>query len=98
MVLVSSARAWLSTIGSLSTYTTRASGSTDWATWCVLSAVGMPVPMSRNWRTPACAMYRTERPRNRRLARTPGTMVGVAAIARSAASRSEAKLSLPPSQ
>jgi hypothetical protein len=48
-----SARAWASTIGSLSTYSTRDSGAVSWATSWTLPAVGMPVPMSRNWRMPA---------------------------------------------
>ena len=51
--LVSRARAWARTIGSLSTYTTRVSGATAWATSWTLGLVGMPVPMSRNCRTPA---------------------------------------------
>ena len=52
-VLVSRARAWARTIGSLSTYTMRASGVTACATSCVFSMAGSPVPMSRNCRTPA---------------------------------------------
>ena len=48
-----SARAWASTIGSLSTYSTRDSGSISWATSWTFPALGMPVPMSRNCRTPA---------------------------------------------
>ena len=54
-LLVSRARAWASTIGSLSTYTTRAVGAAAWATSCVLFADGRPVPMSRNWRMPSVA-------------------------------------------
>jgi hypothetical protein len=45
--------AWARTIGSLSTYTTRASRAASWATSWTLGLVGMPVPMSRNWRIPA---------------------------------------------
>ena len=33
----------------------RDTGAIAWATWWVLPAVGMPVPMSRNWRIPASA-------------------------------------------
>ena len=73
----SRARAWASTIGSLSTYTTRLAGAMDWATSWVLLALGMPVPMSRNWRTPAsAARNRTPRARNARLARTEETRSG----------------------
>src|ERR1035438_8419505 len=44
---------------------------------CVLSALGMPVPMSRNWRIPAsAARKRTPRARNARLARTEETRSG----------------------
>jgi hypothetical protein len=84
---------------SLSTYTIRASGATRWATWWVLSAVGSPVPMSRNWRMPSWpARYRTARPKNARSARAWATMIGSMAATLSPASRSTAKLSLPPSQ
>jgi hypothetical protein len=69
------------------------------ATSCVLLAVGMPVPISRNCLIPPpTAMNRTARPRNRRFAVTPGLIVGVAAMAISAAFRSASKLSLPSSQ
>jgi hypothetical protein len=47
------ALAWASTIGSLSTYSTRDSGAISWATSWTFPAVGMPVPTSRNCRTPA---------------------------------------------
>jgi hypothetical protein len=47
------ARAWTSTIGSLSTYSTRDDGAISWATSWTLPALGMPVPMSRNCRIPA---------------------------------------------
>ena len=97
--LASSARAWVSTIGSLSTYTIRESGATAWATSWVLFADGMPVPMSRNCLIPSSAdRYRTARARNARFARTRVRSPGVTASTRSAASRSAAKLSLPPSQ
>jgi hypothetical protein len=69
-LLVSRARAWASTIGSLSTYTTRDSGAARWATWCVLFAEGSPVPISRNYRIPASVTRkRTARARNARCAR-----------------------------
>src|SRR5215831_19060338 len=51
--VVAGALACASTSGSLSTYTIRDSGATCCATSCVFSAVGSPVPMSRNWRMPS---------------------------------------------
>jgi hypothetical protein len=97
--LVSSARAWTSTMGSLSTYTMRDSGAMPCATWCVLLAVGMPVPMSRNWRMPASRLrYATARRRNRRFSIAAVLIVGKAAATASPDARSAAKLSLPPSQ
>jgi hypothetical protein len=61
----------------LSTYTIRLSGAIDWATSCVLLAVGSPVPMSRNWRMPASAVRsRTLRTRNARLARAEARIAG----------------------
>src|SRR5580658_363045 len=78
---VLSARAWASTIGSLSTYTTCASGVIAWATWCTLPLVGRPVPRSRNCRIPAsAARYRTARPRNARLARAASATPGVRSV------------------
>ncbi|CAM5238093.1 hypothetical protein SFUMM280S_00248 [Streptomyces fumanus] len=69
-VLDSSPWERVSTIGSLSTYTTRAPGATDCAISCRLGEVGMPVPMSRNWRIPASsASQRTARFIQSRLAR-----------------------------
>src|ERR1035441_5752880 len=86
--------AWVSTTRSLSTYTIRDSGAVRCATSWVLPAVGIPVPMSRNWRTPASpARNRTPRPRNARFARAAAAIAGSAASARSAAARSTAKLS-----
>jgi hypothetical protein len=52
-LLVIRARACASTIGSLSPSKTLLSGAVAWATSWVLSAVGMPDPMSRNCRMPA---------------------------------------------
>ena len=96
---VFSARAWASTIGSLSTYTTRASGVISRETWCTLPRVGSPVPRSRNWRMPASpARNRTARPRNARLALAMSGTWGAARASRSAAIRSAAKLSCPPNQ
>ncbi len=98
-VLVNSARACASTIGSLSTYTILESGATDCATSWVLFAEGMPVPMSRNWRIPASpARKRTTRPRNSRLARMSRIIVGRTAMTSWAAILSGSKWSLPPSQ
>ena len=97
--LVSRARAWARTIGSLSTYTTRASGAASWATSWTLGLVGMPVPMSRNWRTPASSTrWRTARLRKARLAAAISRMFGMAWIISSPRARSAGKLSLPPSQ
>jgi hypothetical protein len=88
-----------STIGSLSTYTTRDSGAIACATSWVLPAAGRPVPMSRNWRIPASAARNsTARPRKARLARTERDIFGSFFSASSAAARSAAKLSFPPSQ
>ena len=52
-----SARLCSSTMGSLSTYTTRAAGTTFWTTSCVFPTVGSPEPMSTNCRTPCCAIH-----------------------------------------
>src|SRR5690606_12791970 len=51
-VEVSRARACVRTSGSLSTYMMRAAGLMRCATSWVLSPVGRPVPMSRNWSMP----------------------------------------------
>ena len=59
--------AWVATIGSLSTYTTRVSGAVSRAISWVLGEVGMPVPMSMICRMPL-ADHRS-RPRRRRKAR-----------------------------
>ena len=76
-LLVSRARAWLSTIGSLSTYTTRDCGAARCATWWVLFAERSPVPMSRNCLTPASVTRKcTARARNARCARTASRMSG----------------------
>jgi hypothetical protein len=84
---------------SLSTYTTLDCGAAAWATWWVLFAEGSPVPMSRNWRIPACVTRKcTAQARNARCARTATRISGYAAATRSATARSAAKLSLPPSQ
>jgi hypothetical protein len=60
-VLRSRAAAWAGTTGSLSQWTTRASGAICCATWCRWGSVGMPVPMSRNCRTPCPASQRVAR-------------------------------------
>ena len=66
---------------------------------CTLACVGRPPPRSRNCRTPACPVrYRTTRPRNDRLSRAIAATSGIAAMSCPAASRSAAKLSLPPSR
>lgn len=52
--------------------------------------------MSRNWLTPAAAIFPTESTRNARFARASTGMAGIAATAFSAASRSTGKLSFPP--
>jgi hypothetical protein len=55
----------------------RDSGATDWATSCVLLAVGRPVPMSRNWRIPSSRVRCvTARTRNARAATAISTMCG----------------------
>jgi hypothetical protein len=94
----SSARACTSTSGSLSTYTTCALGSTACATSWVLFGAGRPVPMSRNWRTPASARYRTARPWNFRPSLAATLTVGIICSIIAAESRSAWKWSLPPSQ
>src|ERR1017187_3729193 len=91
---VFSAREWACTIGSLSTYTTRASGAIAWATWCTLPLVGSPVPRSRNWRIPhSPARNRTARPRNLRFSRARNGTSGACSVSFRAAIRSAAKLS-----
>ena len=58
----SSGPLYAATIGSWSTYTTRASGSTlRTASW-VLLRVGRLAPMSMNWRTPWRAIHLAARP------------------------------------
>ena len=93
---VSSARPWAKTLGSLSTYTTRAPGVTRCAIWWVFCAVGRPEPRSRNCETPWPAMYVTARPSAARLSRAPLPPSDMARIASSATARSTAKLSWPP--
>src|ERR1035441_6713904 len=83
---------------SLSTYTTRDRGSASWAISCVLPSTGMPVPMSRNWRTPRLARWRTTRLRKHRLARTPATIWGRSFMTCSPTVLSAGKWSFPPSQ
>ena len=69
------------------------------ATSCVLLAVGIPVPMSRNCLIPiSAARKRTARARKARLARTEKARFGYASKVRSPSSLSAAKLSFPPSQ
>jgi hypothetical protein len=63
-----------------------------------LPTVGMPLPMSRNWRTPASSMNCTARCRNARLARAISPAAGIIDSSRLAASRSASKLWLPPSR
>lgn len=92
-----SARAWVSTIGSLSTYTTRDSGATAWASSCTFGEVGMPVPMSRNCRTPCfSARWRTTRSMKVRVVRIEVGRAYQACTEACAATRSGAKLVLPP--
>ena len=57
----SSAVPCASTIGSLSTYTTRAPGVTCRTRSCVLPWVGSPAPMSMNCRIPRSAIHRAAR-------------------------------------
>ena len=73
-------------ISSTSAYTTREPGAACWATSCTFRPVGMPEPMSTNWRMPASvARNRTARPRKARLARAMPRMFGsIAIIARAA--------------
>src|ERR1017187_10296112 len=85
-------------MASLSTYTTRDHGSASWAISCVLPGTGMPVPMSRNWRTPRLARWRTTRLRKHRLARTPATIWGRSFMTCSPTVLSAGKWSFPPSQ
>ena len=95
----SSARPWASTIGSLSTYTTFASGAYRWATWWTLSAVGSPLPRSTNCRTGVLVtisrIARISAPRlSGAICREPGRSL----MNLSPNARSTAKLSLPPSR
>lgn len=53
-------------MGSLSQYTTREAGLISWAIWWRFGAVGMPVPMSRNWSTPSPASHAVARFMNAR--------------------------------
>ena len=71
-----------------------------WATSWVLSAVGMPVPMSRNCRMPASAARKPDRPAagTRRFSTAGDPDRRERLRDRVADSRSAAKLSLPPSQ
>src|SRR5204862_128711 len=82
--------------GSVSTYTTRASGWRACAISCTLPTVGIPEPRSMNWRTPTSTRYRTARRRNARLARATRGVSGQLAVTWAAISRSAAKLWLPP--
>jgi hypothetical protein len=61
------------------------------ATWWTLFSVGMPDPMSRNWRMPASrARYRTARPRKARFARMAARVLG------GSATYGQAHVRLPP--
>jgi hypothetical protein len=50
--VASSARAWDSTTGSMSTYATRAAGRTARAAWWTAGEAGSPAPRSMNWPVP----------------------------------------------
>ena len=89
-------RRWLSTIGSMSTYATRASGMLMRADSCVPGDVGSPQPMSMNWPIPCPAAQLTARSRNRLFSVTVTVIGGKMSMRRCASSRSAAKLSLPP--
>ena len=93
-----SASARMNTTGSLSTYATRAAAPPAEATSWVLGLVGRPVPTSRYCRIPAPRKNRTARSRNRRFPRALSRICGITDSDISAASRSAAKLSLPPSR
>ena len=90
------ARPWVSTIGSLSTYATRALGLSSWAISWVLRAVGRPEPRSRNWSMPWSCRYLTARSSTWRLSMALAAACGNAAITSAATARSQGKLSLPP--
>jgi hypothetical protein len=94
----SSWRLCMTATGSMSTYTTRASGATFWATSCTLPRVGMPEPMSRNWRMPAPARCRAARCRKARLRWAWIARSGINARPCRISSRSAAKLWQPPSR
>ena len=86
------------TTGSLSAYTTRESALMRCAISCTFWLVGSPEPMSRNCVTPSRAQKSTARCRKPRFWRASHGSCGIARAWRSAASRSAAKLSFPPSQ
>jgi len=92
----SSARPCRNTLGSLSTYTTRAERFIVCAIWCVFCTVGRPEPRSRNWVTPWATMYLTARPSAARFIRAPLPSSPMAFMASMATIRSTSKLSLPP--
>ena len=92
----SSAVPCASTIGSLSTYTTRAPGVICCTRSCVLPWVGSPAPMSMNWRIPWSAIHRAARWWNDLFAQAESPISGTSALSRSPSSLSAAKLLVPP--
>ncbi len=93
----SSAAAQAATSGSMSTYTTRAVGSTSRTTSCVLPTVGSPEPRSMNWPMPWLAIHRAARWWNPRLAQAISWNSGTTSCSLAAASRSTGRLLEPPS-
>jgi|HubBroStandDraft_2_1064218.scaffolds.fasta_scaffold111738_1 hypothetical protein len=96
--VASSACACDTATGSLSTYATRAPGTMARALSCTLGDVGRPAPMSRYCAMPAPATRRTAAARNARFALATVAALGSSASNRSAACRSAAKCSFPPSR
>ena len=92
----SRSRACAATMGSLSTYRTRAPGLAFWMASCVLPLVGRPDPMSMNWRTPRSAIHRAARWWKPRLAQAASDSSGISVRMCSAAARSTGKLLVPP--
>ena len=84
------------TIGSWSTYTTRASGATLSTTSWVLPAAGRPQPMSMNWRMPWAAMNSAARWWKPRFDQAMSDSSGMISRSLSAAIRSTSKLFSPP--
>jgi hypothetical protein len=93
---LSSSAEMSATIGSMSTYTTRASAATACTTSWVFPTVGSPDPTSMNCRIPCSASQRAARWWKLRFAQAASGRSGRAVMIRCAAIRSAGKLCLPP--